>query len=127
MTEILLDTQPAATNGVATPAGTASPPAPAPSLQTPTAGIAEFEGATVASAITKVTGTTAVDAHDVTLSIDDVVRVVGEFQVARVTHEIDKDGQLVRVQYVKPRSDLSLVPWNPADPNDVGIIRARHP
>lgn len=126
MTEILLDTQ-ATPTPAANGRNPASPPLATPTVQPQPPGIAEFEGAAVASAVTKVTGTTSVDGVDIQLSIDDTIRVVGEFRVVKVVHEVDKDGQLVRVQYVKilAGSELTLVPWNPSDVNDLGIIRAR--
>lgn len=129
MTEILLNTPAPAPNGppatgTVNGAGAAAPPLAQPTLQTPTTGVAEFEGTSVASATSKVTGTTVIDGDQV-VSLDDIVRVVGEFQVVKVGHEIGKDGQVVRVQLLKARADLTLVPWDPADPNDVGIIRAR--
>lgn len=136
MTQIILDTQtddavvgqelpPAATPAVATSAAAASSPPPLATMATATpTGATEFEKAAVASIVTKVTGSTAVDGGD-QVSIDDVIRVVGEFRVTGVSFGVDKDGSLVRTQTVRAVGDLTLVPWNPADPRDNGIVRAR--
>lgn len=110
---------------VPTNAGQASPPLAQPTTNTPT-GVAEFEKTAVARVVTKVSGATAVDDFGQSVSLDDIIRVVGEFKVVNVHFGIDpKDGSVVRTQIVKPTGELTLVPWNPADPNDNGIVRAR--
>lgn len=85
----------------------------------------EFEKTQVASTLTKVSGQTAVDAFDEVVSLDDRIRVVGEFRVVRINHIVGKDGKVVREQVVAPCGDLTLVPWDPSDPTDRGIVRAR--
>lgn len=102
-----------------------SPPLATPTTQTPAPGVAEFEKAQVAEVITKISGSAPVDAFGESISLDDRIRVVGEFQVVKVEHGIDSKGNVIRTQVVKPCGDLVLVPWNPSDPNDNGIVRAR--
>lgn len=85
----------------------------------------EFEKAQVATVATKISGSTVVDSFGESISIDDRIRVVGEFKVVKVSHEVQKDGSVARVQYVAPCGDLQLVPWDPSDPADQGILRAR--
>lgn len=127
MTEILLHTpelSAAPSNGASTPV--AAPPLATPSATpSPLPGVAEFEKASVARTVTKLAAGCTVEDLGQTVSLDDRIRVVGEFQVVKVTHEIDKDGAVVRVQTVKPAGDIVLVPWNPSDPTDNGIVRAR--
>lgn len=85
----------------------------------------EFEKTQVGATVTKVSGVTAVDAFDEVISLDDRIRVVGEFRVVRINHVVGKDGKVVREQVVAPCGDLTLVAWDPADPTDRGIVRAR--
>ncbi len=92
--------------------------------------IPKFEGAVVESTNTKIAGTAPIDADDhLVLSIDDRVRMVGEYRVVGVRFSVDpKTGDTVREQILKP-IELALCPWDPADPTDDGIVRARpgHP
>jgi hypothetical protein len=65
------------------------------------------------------------DVSDVPVSIDDRVRLVGEFRVVSVRHFVDpKTGDLIREQILKPLT-ADLTPWNPNDPTDQGILRAQ--
>jgi hypothetical protein len=88
--------------------------------------IPRFEGANVQSTNSKITGNCAIDADDhMVLSIDDRVRMVGEYRVVGVRFEVDtKTGDTVRIQMLKP-IELGLCPWNPADPTDTGVVKAR--
>lgn len=88
--------------------------------------IPAFEGAAVESATVQITGTCTVDAdNDVLVSIDDRVRLVGEYRVVGVQFVVDpKTGDTVRKQVLKPIA-IQLCPWDPNDPTDDGIVRAR--
>lgn len=92
----------------------------------PAAGIPKFEGSDVTTTLTKLIGTTPVEAEsDLVLSMDDRVRLVGEFRVIGVSFKVDpKTGDVVREQLVKVIS-LTPCPWDPTDPTDDGILRAR--
>lgn len=88
--------------------------------------IPKFEGSDVASTNTKINGNAPLDAGtDLVLSIDDRVRLVGEYRVVGVAFRVDpKTGDTVREQILKP-IELALCPWDPTDPTDDGIVRAR--
>lgn len=92
--------------------------------------IPKFEGAAVESTGTKIAGTAPITADDhLVLSIDDRVRMVGEYRVVGVHFKVDtKTGDTIREQILKP-IELALCPWDPSDPTDDGIVRARpgHP
>jgi hypothetical protein len=61
-----------------------------------------------------------------TVSLDDRLRVCGDFRVIGVRHQVNtKTGDVVRVQIIAPIGDMELVPWDPANPLDNGIVRAR--
>lgn len=102
---------------------TQAPSAAPPSQQT--LGVQTFEDVQVGSVATKISGATTVDTFGHVVGLDDRVRVVGEFRVVKVNHTIAKDGSVVREQVLTPCGDLTLVPFNHMDPNDVGIVRAR--
>lgn len=88
--------------------------------------IPAFEGSAISSTTQKITGTCAVDgAEDKVLMIDDRVRLVGDYRVVGVAFKVDpKSGDTVREHILKP-VEVALCPWNPADPLDDGIARAR--
>lgn len=88
--------------------------------------IPQFEGANVENATIKISGAATVEAEsDVLISIDDRVRLVGEYRVVGVNFRVDpKTGDTVREQLLKPIS-VTLCPWDPQDPTDDGIVRAR--
>lgn len=90
---------------------------PAPSM--------EFEKAAVATSVVKTSGSAQVETYGETISIDDRVRVVTEYRVKSVGFEVQKDGSIARVQVIVPEGEPVLVPWDPTDPMDKGIIRAR--
>lgn len=102
-----------------------SPPLATPTTGPPSGGVAEFEKVQVTTIVTKVSGTTAVDAFGEVVCLDDRIRAVGEFKVIGINHIVNKDGSVSRVQTVAPCGELSLVPWDPGDPRDMGIVRAR--
>lgn len=88
--------------------------------------ITPFEKAPVSRTEIKISGQCAVNTYDeVEVSLDDRMRVVGEFRVVKVLHYVDKSGAVVRQQVIAPITDLELVPWDPADPTDNGIVRVR--
>lgn len=113
---------------IETPAAAAAPPPP--SVATPVAstgrnGLERFERIDVARTEIKISGTATVDTRDeVTVGLDDRLRVCGEFRVVKVLHYVDKDGAVVRQQIITPISDLDLVPWDSSNPLDDGILRA---
>lgn len=84
-----------------------------------------FESAHVASSSVKIAGTVSINAFERDVSLDDRVRAVGVFRVAKVNHVVTKDGSVERQQVLVPCADMELVPFDPADPNDDGIVRAR--
>ena len=88
--------------------------------------IPAFEGAPVSTARMKISGRSDIEAaDDIVISTDDRVRLVGEYRVTGVRHYVDeKTGDLVREQVLKPLS-IQLCPWDPSDPTDDGIVRAR--
>lgn len=110
----------------ALPAGTTAP-TPTPTNTGPRQnGLPMFEGAPVARTEIKLSGSASINTNDgISVTMDDRIRVVGQFRVTKVTHYADKNGDIVRVQYVTPIDDLELCPWDPADPTDDGIVRVR--
>jgi len=86
--------------------------------------IPKFEGKEVAGTEVKFTGLASIDdVNGLVLGTDDRVRIVVEARVTSVKHYVDKNGQLQREQTVKAIS-AGFVPFDPTDPNDIGIIRA---
>lgn len=84
-----------------------------------------FEGQTVDGSTVKISGLSALDnAEGIVITTDDRVRIVGEFKVTGIRHYVDKDGQLIREQVLKP-IQVETCPWDPSDPHDDGIIRSR--
>lgn len=85
----------------------------------------KFEGVPVDSAeitisgLTKLSGTTTP-----VIGVDDRVRLVGEFKCVGVRHQVDKQGNLVRTQ-VLTAIDVEPCAWDPSDPTDDGVLRAR--
>ena len=89
-------------------------------------GALTFEGAEVSRSEVKITGTVAVDMPaGETVSMDDRIRLVGDFRVSKVVHYADKDGAIVRQQILAPCDDLQITPWDITDPTDNGILRMR--
>lgn len=85
----------------------------------------KFEGSQVEAVATKVTGNVTIDgADDKVLMIDDRVRLVGSFRVVGVNFKVNANGDTVR-EHILKAIDMELCPWDPADPTDDGIVRAR--
>lgn len=99
---------------------------PATNLQLVKPPLPAFEGSAVLSTATKISGTVAIDgADDKVLCIDDRVRLVGQFRVVGVAFKVDpKTGDTIREHILKP-IDMALCPFDPSDPADDGIVRAR--
>jgi hypothetical protein len=102
-----------------------SEPAVVNPFQRPTPPIPRFEGRTVDAASIRIVGTMPTDElPPITVSVDDTVRLVGEYRVVGVRHYVDpKTGDLIREQVLKPLV-LDTMPWDTSDPSDDGIIRA---
>lgn len=85
-----------------------------------------FEGRSVDAAMVRITGSMPTDElPEVIISVDDRVRLVGEYRVVAVRHYVDpKTGGLIREQVLKPLV-LNTIPWDPSDPDDDGVIRVR--
>jgi hypothetical protein len=87
----------------------------------------EFEGAQVGMTKVKISGVASIDTTDnLMLSLDDRVRAVGEYRVVKVMFYADaKTGETVRLQVLTPVAPLAVVPFDPSNPADDGIVRAR--
>lgn len=87
--------------------------------------IPDFEGHPVDATTLKISG--LVDGNDLTdvvVGVDDVVQMLSQYKVVGINHRVDnKTGRIIREQTLKP-VEVALVPINPNDPNDDGIIRA---
>jgi len=94
----------------------ADAPAPAPML---------FEGRPVDRTEVAIKGLTGLsDAYEgLRIGLDDRVRLVVETRASKVNHYVDKDGLLVRSQELKV-SLADIIPWDPTNPDDDGVIRA---
>lgn len=85
--------------------------------------IPAFEGKPVHATTLKITSTTNLECEDQVLHHDDIIRIVVDARVTRVSHDVnEKTGELERVQTAKAL-DASIVPWNPDDPEDTGVFR----
>lgn len=105
-----------------------TPASPAPSINLGAASpapVMEFEKANVATSVVKTSGSAIVETYGEIVSIDDRVRVVTEYRVKSVGFEVQKDGSVARVQVIVPEGEPVIVAWDPSDPMDKGIIRAR--
>lgn len=89
-----------------------------------------FEGANIASVAFKITGALPpgqgiTGTEEQVLLIDDRVRLVGDYRVVGVYFKVDpKTGDTIREHILKPL-DLGLTPYDPQNPQDDGIWRAR--
>ena len=92
----------------------------------PSSAFPAFEGLAVRETTVKLNGEGKVESlAGLVVSIDDRVRLVGEFKVIGVNHKVDnKTGEVIREMVFKA-SNLELAPWDPADPTDDGVLRAR--
>ena len=83
----------------------------------------DFDGKVVDDVAMKFSGlASAIPCEDKVLRIDNVVRVTMEGVVTAVEHKVDKDGNLIRIQTVKPQ-DVQFTPFDPDDPADDGVLR----
>jgi hypothetical protein len=105
--------------------GLSAAPALATTLGT-AVGLPEFEKAKVTQTEIKISGACAIDTHgELQVSLDDLIRAVGVFRVVKINHYVNKAGEVVRQQVLAPVEDLLVVPFDAANPNDDGIVRAR--
>lgn len=111
---------PAAVTYPITPVATSSAAAPSSS------GLPQFEKANVTKTEIKISGACTIETFcEVTVGLDDRVRAVGEFRVAKILHYVNKEGDVVRQQVLAPIGELVLSPWDSTDPTDDGIVRVR--
>lgn len=87
--------------------------------------IPHFEGHPVDATTLKISGLVdGQDLSDVVVGVDDVVQMLSQYKVVGIYHRVDnKTGRIIREQYLRP-VEVTLVPIDPNDPNDDGIIRA---
>jgi hypothetical protein len=89
----------------------------------PTTPIPTFEGKLVHSTSLRLASTTGLDIEDRVLKVDDIIHVLVDARVSQVNHIVDeRTGKMERVQSAKVL-DVTLVPWNPEDPEDEGVLR----
>lgn len=87
-------------------------------------GIPNFDGKVVDDTAMKFSGlASAIPCGMKVLKIDDVVRITIEGTVTGVSHVVDKDGNLTRIQTIKPL-DVEFTPWDDTDPTDDGVLRS---
>jgi hypothetical protein len=87
---------------------------------------ARFEGSPIGMTEIKISGACSIEAGDITVSLDDMVRAVGVYRVTKVLHYVHpKTGETVRQQVLSPVETLVVVPWDSSNPDDDGIVRAR--
>ncbi len=101
-----------------------SNPATVHHIPQPTPDIPRFEGREVSYVVIKISGVGKVQMEETTVfSMDDLVRLVGEYRCVGVNFKEDRDGQIYREQTVVPK-EIDTCPWDPDDPTDTGILRA---
>lgn len=82
-----------------------------------------FEGKLVHSTSLRLASATGLDIEDRVLKVDDIIHVLVDARVSQVNHVVDeRTGKMQRVQSAKVL-DVTLVPWNPEDPDDEGVLR----
>ncbi len=87
--------------------------------------IPTFEGQDVSAVQAKITALATLDDDIPVFGIEDRVRLVGEFKCIGVRHTTDpKTGNIVRQQILTPVT-VHTCPWNPENPHDNGVMRAR--
>lgn len=102
---------------------TVQPLSSEPQMQPP---IPAFEGRVVDQVSVRISGQMPTDdlPENFIVSVDDRVRLVGEYKVIGVRHFVDpRTGDLVREQMLKPIF-VNTIPWDESDPKDDGVIRA---
>ena len=86
--------------------------------------IPAFEGHPVNATAIKMSGAITLDDLDgEVVYMDDVVQMISQFRCVGVRHEVDKNGEITRVQILRPM-EAYLYPFDPSDPNDTGVLRA---
>lgn len=81
-----------------------------------------YEGKPVDGARLKVTTAGPGLEVDEVLRIDDIVRVVIEARVSGIDHKVnERTGALIRHQSLRVIA-AELLPWDPEDPNDHGVL-----
>jgi hypothetical protein len=107
--------------------GTTGPVTPAPQRRPQSPLATDFEGAAVTKFEIKIAGKISVDGDDnISVTLDDIVRMVGTYRVTKVIHYADaKTGETVRQHTLSPVEALQVTPFDSSNPNDDGIIRAR--
>ena len=76
----------------------------------PNSDIPRFEGNEVTSTRAKVTSASNLDVGDQAFKMDQTVRMVVETRVDGVSHDVDKDGKLVRVHRMKVLDSI-VIDW----------------
>lgn len=98
---------------------------PAEVIESPQAPFPQFEGHPVKGVSVKITGLSTVNNQQIPpFGVDDRLRLVGEFKCVGVRHFVDKNGEMIREHVVIP-VELETCPWDPTDPFDDGILRAK--
>lgn len=122
---VFIPPQPTVTPPPATPPKVTTPVASS-AASSPSGSLPTFEKANVTKTEIKISGACAIESFgEITVGLDDRVRAVGEFRVAKVLHYVNKEGDVVRQQILAPIGELVLSPWDSTDPNDDGIVRVR--
>lgn len=87
--------------------------------------IPAFEGIPVEGTIIKMSGAAPLEDLDgQVIHYGDIVQLMSHFRCVGVHHiEDNKTGKMMRVQVLRPVL-MALVPFDPDDPNDTGIMRA---
>ena len=87
--------------------------------------IPSFEGHPVEGTTVKMSGSVAnEELTDVVIGVDDVVQMVSQFRCIAVHHKVDpRTGLIIREQVLRP-IEMALLPIDPSNPDDDGIIRA---
>lgn len=103
-----------------------APPVPSPTPTLVPGMVPSFEGSAVEGATFEIVGKPENMANDeAVITFGDAVRMVGTYRCVGVSFKLNpKTGDLIRVQRLKPL-DLELCPWDPSDPKDDGIVRAK--
>ena len=87
--------------------------------------IPQFEGEPVQAVQAKIAGLSTISTPDLPVfTVDDRVRLIGEFKCIGVRHTRDKNGNLVREQVITAL-EVDVCPFDPEDPSDDGVIRDR--
>lgn len=87
--------------------------------------IPAFEGHPVDATVIKMSGAAPLeDLEGAVIGMDDMVQLISHYRCVGVQHKVDDNtGKVIRVQVLRPIL-MSLVPFDPEDPNDRGIMRA---